>query len=313
MKVVVTGAAGFIGSHLAERLAQEGHEVYGLDNLCAYYSVGLKKRNVAAIVNRGVTFIEADLTENLQKRLPEKVDYVFHLAAQPGISAATSLREYVQNNIFATQNLVEWVLRYSPGLNCLVNIATSSIYGKIADVSEEAPPKPISFYGATKLAAEQLVLGEQRLGKLRACSLRLYSVYGPRERPEKLYTRLMECIYTGTPFPLYKGSESHSRSFTYVGDIVKGIMETMGKERRIDGEIINIGSDEEHTTGEGIALVEKITGKRVLLQPMPPRAGDQLKTTAVIDKARTLLGYEPTTSLEEGLRAQVRWYQEQFL
>ncbi len=313
MKIIVTGAAGFIGSHVAEYLVRQGYDTYGIDNLSNYYSPSLKKQNIMDIERQGVQFIEADLTENLHTRLPGSVDYIFHLAAQPGISANTYLHEYVKNNIFATQNLLEWVLQYNPQLRCFVNIATSSIYGKIADVPEDTVPQPVSFYGITKWAAEQLALSEQRQGKLPVCSLRLYSVYGPRERPEKLYTKLIQAIFKNQPFPLYEGSERHSRSFTYIGDVVKGIAQTIDKETSINGEIINIGSDEEHTTAEGIALVEEIIGKKARFQNIPSRPGDQLRTKAVINKARKLLGYEPSTSLREGLQAQVKWCSEQFL
>lgn len=313
MKILVTGAVGFIGSHTAEYFANEGHQVYGLDNFSSYYDPALKKLNLIDIEKAGVTFIEVDLNDGLKEKLPADFDYIFHFAAQPGISATTSLNEYVQNNIFATQNLLNWVKETSPNLKLFVNIATSSIYGKEATLPETAVPMPVSYYGTTKLAAEQLALGEQRAGKLNACSLRLYSVYGPRERPEKLYTKLIKSIYDQTEFPLFKGSEKHSRSFTYVGDIVKGMAAVIGKEKKINGEIINIGSDIEYTTQQGIELIEKIIGLKAKIEVTPPRPGDQLRTTALIVKARKLLAYEPETSFEAGLEAQVEWYREKFL
>ncbi|MGS2739881.1 NAD-dependent epimerase/dehydratase family protein [Sinomicrobium sp. M5D2P17] len=312
-KILVTGAAGFIGSHLAEQLAAEGHTVYGVDNFSDYYDVALKKRNVRDIESAGVIFTEADLTEPLTNKLPGVMDYIFHFAAQPGISPDVSLQEYVRNNIFATQNLLQWTEEENENLRLFVNIATSSIYGKEATLPETAVPEPISFYGTTKLAAEQLVLGGQRVGKVNACSLRLYSVYGPRERPEKLYTKLIKSIFEETSFPLFEGSEKHSRSFTYVGDIVAGIAAVIGKEDVVSGEIINIGSDKEYTTKEGIELIEKIIGKKAKIEITPPRPGDQLRTTALIDKARKLLGYNPATSFEEGLTRQVEWYRNNFL
>lgn len=313
MKILVTGAAGFIGSHTAEYFAKQGHQVYGLDNFDPYYDLGLKKLNQQDIVAAGVNFIDLDLLDDLKGKLPEDFDYIFHFAAQPGISSTTALNEYVRNNIFATQNLLEWVYSNNPKLKLFVNIATSSIYGKQATLPETAVPQPISFYGTTKLAAEQLVLGADRSGKMPACSLRLYSVYGPRERPEKLYTKLIKSIYDQEEFPLFQGSENHSRSFTYVGDIVNAMASIIGKQDSVKGEIINIGSDMAYTTGHGIELIEKIIDLKAKIKMVPPRPGDQLKTTALIDKARKLLNYEPETGFEKGLIAQVQWYKEKFL
>lgn len=312
MKILITGAAGFIGSHVAEAFAEAGHEVYGVDNFNDYYDIELKKLNAKDITDKGVTLIEADLAENLSGVLPENLDYIFHFAAQPGISATTPFSDYLRNNIVATQNLVSWVMAHNSGLKMFVNIATSSVYGRVAALKETELPLPISNYGVTKLAAEQLVLAHQRAGDLNACSLRLYSVYGPRERPEKLYTKLIKSILEDIPFPLFEGSEKHSRSFTYVGDIVNAMIAVVGKDAVVNGEIINIGSGDENTTKEGIELTEKIIGKKALIQVTPKRPGDQLRTTAIIDKAGELLGYKPVTSFEEGLKNQIDWFVAKF-
>lgn len=312
MKILVTGAAGFIGSHLCERLRADGHEVTGLDNFNDYYDVALKRLNAADLSSKGIVIIKQDLNSKLSGVFESGFDYVFHLAAQPGISADTSLEEYVTNNIYATQNLLDAVVKYCPGLRCFVNISTSSVYGIEATVAEDVPAQPVSFYGSTKLAAEQLVLGMQRLGKLNACSIRLYSVYGPRERPEKLYTKLIDNLFTDQPFPLFEGSAKHQRSFTYVGDIVNGLAAIIGREEAVNGQIINLGTNEVHTTQQGIDAVQEIIGKKLIIDHRPPRPGDQLKTSAVIDKARQLLDYQPKTTLVDGLRQQVRWYEEKF-
>jgi nucleoside-diphosphate-sugar epimerase len=256
-----------------------------------------------------MTFVIKKLS---QKKKKDKINYIYHLAAQPGISAETPLSDYVTNNIFATQNLLDAVAKFNPNLQSFINIATSSVYGLVANVDENVPAKPISFYGSTKLAAEQLVLGQQRLGKLKACSIRLYSVYGPRERPEKLYTKLIENLYTDKPFPLFEGSVKHERSFTYVGDIVDGLVAIIGKEDIVNGEIINLGTDDVHTTQEGINLVEEIMNKTLIIDHKPARKGDQEKTSAVIDKARNLFGYEPKVSFKKGLELQVKWYLDKF-
>lgn len=312
MRILVTGAAGFIGSHLCEKLVALGHDVAGIDNFNDYYDPALKKMNEADLKAKGVTIAHADLNQPLDPFFDPPFDYIFHLAAQPGISSDTSLEEYINNNIYATQNLLEAVMQNNANLRSFVNIATSSVYGKEATIGEEVPPAPISFYGITKLAAEQLVLGLQREGKINACSIRLYSVYGPRERPEKLYTRLIDNLYNNKPFPLYEGSIAHQRSFTYVGDIVDGLAAVIGREDLVNGEIINLGTDEINTTAEGIAAVEQIMNKKLIVEHKPPRTGDQLKTAAVIDKAKKLLGYQPKVSLHDGLQKQVNWYLEKF-
>ena len=312
MRILVTGAAGFIASHLCEKLHDLGHEVVGLDNFNDYYSSALKRLNASDLKAKGIEVIEIDLNDNLQTVFQKPYDYIYHLAAQPGISDETPLSDYVTNNIFATQNLLDAVAKFNPNLQSFINIATSSVYGLVANVDENVPAKPISFYGSTKLAAEQLVLGQQRLGKLKACSIRLYSVYGPRERPEKLYTKLIENLYTDKPFPLFEGSVKHERSFTYVGDIVDGLVAIIGKEDIVNGEIINLGTDEVHTTQEGINLVEEIMNKTLITDHKPARNGDQEKTSAVINKARNLLGYEPKMSFKKGLELQVQWYLDKF-
>ena len=163
------------------------------------------------------------------------------------------------------------------------------------------------------MAAEQLILASSRAEKIKACSLRLYSVYGPRERPEKLYSKLIANAFNNIPFPLYKGSEKHLRSFTYVQDIVDGIVSVVGKEDLVNNEIINLGTEVENTTQEGIEIVEKILNKKIAIDVVNARAGDQIRTKAVIDKARKLLDYNPQTSLTEGLVKQVNWYQDNFL
>jgi nucleoside-diphosphate-sugar epimerase len=312
MRILVTGAAGFIASHLCEKLHDLGHEVVGLDNFNDYYSPALKRLNATDLKAKGIAVFEIDLNDKLQPVFEKPYDYIYHLAAQPGISAETPLSDYVTNNIFATQNLLDAVLQYNPNLKSFINIATSSVYGLVANVGENVPAKPISFYGSTKLAAEQLVLGLQRLGKMNACSIRLYSVYGPRERPEKLYTKLIENLYADKPFPLFEGSVKHERSFTFVGDIVDGLSAIIGKEDIVNGEIINLGTDEVHTTQEGINLVEEIMNKQLIIDHKPARKGDQERTSAVIDKARKLLGYEPQVTFKKGLEQQVQWYLDKF-
>jgi len=309
MNILVTGAAGFVGSHLAERLVALGHSVWGLDCLTDYYARSLKELNLQEIVDQGVTFLPLDLAIDDLGPATRNVDVVYHLAAQPGLSATSTFETYVRNNITATYRLLE-AASLSSSLRGFINISTSSVYGAYATGSEASEPRPTSHYGVTKLAAEQLVLSYQRTRSLPACSLRLFSVYGPRERPEKLYSRLIRAILEDIKFPLYEGSESHLRSYTYVGDAVEGLIASLHNLDRCIGEIFNIGTDITITTGEGMRIVEEIIGQRAKIVRKPRRAGDQLQTRANIDKARKLLGYNPSTSPQEGLESQVEWYRQ---
>jgi nucleoside-diphosphate-sugar epimerase len=234
---------------------------------------------------------------------------VYHSAAQPGLSATTPFETYARNNITATYRLLEAVKK-EPSLQGFFYLSTSSVYGAFATESETAEPKPTSDYGVTKLAAEQLALSYQRTQGLPACSLRLFSVYGPRERPEKLYSKLIRAILEDRTFPLYEGSEDHVRSYTYVGDAVDGLIAALHNLDRCIGEIFNIGTDATITTGEGMRIIEEIIGKRARIERKPKRPGDQLQTQANIDKARRVLGYNPTTTPKEGLEKQVEWYKQ---
>lgn len=312
MKILVTGAVGFIGSHTAERFSDLGHEVVGVDNFNDYYDLELKQMNANSIRQKGIEVIHLDLrNENLSDTLPLDIDYMFHFAAQPGISTTSTFEDYFTNNILATKNLIDYA-QQCKNLKMFVNIGTSSIYGLEATFTEDVAPKPASFYGVTKLAAEQLVLQKSREDVFKACSLRLYSVIGPRERPEKMYTKLIACGINNEPFTLYEGSDKHLRSFTYVGDIVDGIVSVIGKEYLVNGEVINLGTEVEHTTQEGIEAVEKVLGKSIDIKVVDKRAGDQFRTKANIDKARKLLNYNPQTTLLESVTHQVNWYKANF-
>ncbi|NHZ84466.1 MAG: NAD-dependent epimerase/dehydratase family protein [Planctomycetia bacterium] len=312
MNILVTGAAGFIGSHLAERLAGLNHSVTGLDCLINNYSESLKKLNLNQLQKKGIKFFNIDLSQDDLEAITGDNDFIFHLAAQPGIDASVPFDSYERNNIIATHRLLEAIID-SKSLQGFVNISTSSVYGSTAINDESSAPKPISVYGVTKLAAEQLVLAESRNENITACSLRLFSVYGPRERPEKLYHKLIKCILNDEDFPLCQGSENHIRSYTYIDDIIDGIVTVMDNIEVCNGEIFNIGSDEAITTGEGIKIVEEIIGKKARIKIEPKRPGDQLKTHANINKARKVLGYNPTTKPEDGLKKEVGWFKANLL
>lgn len=307
MKIVVTGAAGYIGSNFAISLAEQGHQVVGIDNFNDYYDPRLKRLNADDLLAVNGRIIERDLASDDLTTALSGADFIFHLAAQPGISATTPFADYLRNNIIATQRLLA-AAQQVKSLRLFVNIATSSVYGAHALDAEDVAPKPTSYYGVTKLAAEQLVLAAQRDQGFPATSLRIFSVYGPRERPEKLYPLLLRCLLTERPFPLFADSLNHSRSFTYVGDIIAAFTAVIAQPDKAIGEIFNIGSEQEFTTAEGIAIIEEILGRKATFAMQPRRPGDQLQTRANIAKARRLLGYNPQTPLRDGLQAMVDWY-----
>jgi UDP-glucuronate 4-epimerase len=307
MKVLVTGAAGFIGSHLAATLARAGHRVVGVDAFTDFYERSLKDENARAAIEAGAEIVRLDLATDDLAEVVRGAGAVFHLAAQPGLSSRTSFDDYVKNNVMATGRLLA-AAETAGSIERFVHVSTSSVYGAEATGDETTLPAPSSVYGVTKLAAEQLVLARHREGALRACVLRIFSVYGPRERPDKFFARLIRSILEDREIPLYEGSEAHRRSFTFIDDVVSGTLAAFEHWEAASGEIFNIGSDVQSTTGEGLALVERILAKRAKTQRVPKRAGDQLWTHANIAKARRLLGYSPETPLEAGLRSEIAYF-----
>lgn len=313
MKILVTGAAGFVGSHAAEKLAALQHTIVGIDNLSPFYPKDLKVLNLKSLINNNVEFVEADLRfADSYNLLPKDFEYIFHFAAQPGLSETSGFTDYLTNNVMATYELINFA-KQCAHLKCFVNISTSSVYGLDATKDEIAVTEPASYYGVTKLAAEQLVLAESRRKTFNACSLRLYSVYGPGERPDKLYTKLIRAALMDGSFTLVQGSLHHTRSFSFVDDIVNGVVSVIGKEEVINNQIFNIGNDAQYSTAQGLETVEKLTGKKINYTIIPPRTGDQTNTKAIIDKAKRLLNYNPQISLQEGLQKQIHWFRENFL
>ena len=256
----------------------------------------------------GVKIFRIDL-RNLDEilKLDNDYEYIYHFAAQPGIAVTSTFEDYFTNNFIGTKNIIDFAV-LNKRIKLFVNISTSSVYGLNATLSETAAPMPVSNYGVTKLAAEQLALSYSRSNILKVCSLRLYSVYGPRERPDKLYPKLTFSALNNKPFSLFEGSAEHLRSYTFIDDIVNGVVSVIGKESEVNGEVFNIGNDKEYTTAKGIEIIEKINNTKIDINIVSKRAGDQLRTNAIIDKAKRILKYEPTVSLEKGLERYVSWY-----
>lgn len=309
MKILITGAAGAIGSHLAERFLELGHEVVGIDALRPYYDPSIKKVNAHDIETKGVVMYYADLVTDDLGPLLENVEIIFHCAAQPGISAATPFNVYLEDNIIATQRLLE-AAKNLPTLKAFIHASTSSVYGARATEIESSELKPTSNYGVTKLAAEQLAMSYYREIGLPIVVLRFFSVYGPRERPEKLYHKLIKSILEDKAMPLFEGAEHHIRSYTYISDIVDGCVSVLDNLDTAVGEIFNLGTDKTMTTKEGIEIIEELLGKKAKFNMLPRRPGDQVETGANISKMRKYFSYDPKVPLRVGLQKQVEWYKE---
>ncbi len=300
MRVVVTGAAGFIGSHLAEALVAERHDVVAVDAFTDYYDPARKRENV-----EGLDVIEADLETVELDELLEGVDAVYHLAGQPGVrtSFGPEFSLYVRRNVLASQRLFEAAAERDIRV---VFASSSSIYGNAESypTREDARPMPVSPYGVTKLACEHLAYALGATAGLDAVGVRFFTVYGPRQRPDMAFTPLLEALAEGRPFRLF-GDGTASRSFTYVGDAIAGTIAALDRGRR--GAIYNIGGGEEATMSQAIALAEEIAGRELALELLPAARGDVRRTSADVTLARDELGFAPETRLVDGLRAQWEW------
>ena len=300
MKYVVTGAAGFIGSHLAEALQRDGHEVLCVDSFTDYYERSRKERNAAAL-----DVLEADLAQAPLEPILAGADGVFHLAGQPGVRASwgETFQLYLDRNVRATQRIFEAAA--AAGVR-VVFASSSSVYGdaETYPTPEDVVPRPISPYGITKLACEHLAVAIERAHGLEAVALRYFTVYGPRQRPDMAFTAMLEARARGERFRLF-GDGSAARSFTYVGDAVAATIAAMSRGRR--GETYNVGGGEEATMNEAIALVADVSGQSLDVERVEAAAGDVKRTKADVTKAATDLGWRPVTPLAEGMRAQWEW------
>lgn len=303
---LVTGAAGFVGSHLCEKLVADGHIVRGLDAFIPYYPRAYKEQNLRVLQeNSAFTFHELDLrTADLAPLLMD-VDVIFHLAAMAGLRRSWSeFDSYMTCNLLATQRLLEAAVQAQ--LPHFINISTSSVYGRFATGNEEAPTAPVSPYGITKLAAEQLCRAYETNYQLPVTICRLFSVYGPRQRPDMGYHIFIRSLLQGELITI-DGDGTDSRSNTYVHDCVQGLVLAFEQPAQSQGQIFNIGGGEEINVNQVLDLLEELAGKKAHITYGPRRAGDQRRTVADSSKAQRLLGYNPTTTVRDGLRAQLEW------
>jgi UDP-glucuronate 4-epimerase len=295
MRYVVTGAAGFIGSHLAERLVEDGHDVLSIDCFTDYYDVAIKEENARDLNVRRLDLVEDPLDF-------EGFDGVFHLAGQPGVrSFGDVFPLYLRRNLHASQRVFEAAAR--DGVR-VVYASSSSIYGAAEryPTTEDTLPHPISPYGITKLACEQLADAYTRHFGLDALVLRYFNAFGPRQRPDMAFTRIATALAEGATFDLY-GDGEQSRSWTYVGDVVAAT--TAAMER--GSGTYNVGGALEASMNESIELFERVAGRTLDLRRHEAVPGDQQRTKADTTRIRAELGWEPQVSLEQGVEAQWQW------
>ena len=311
MRALITGVAGFIGSALADALVGRGDEVVGVDCFTPYYDRSAKEANLTG-ARRSERFEirEADLRSDAIDAALDGVDVIFHQAAQPGVrlSWSSGFAEYTSHNVLATQRLLEAVKRIEHGRPRVVYASSSSVYGNAAayPTSERDLPEPHSPYGVTKLAAEHLChLYAANFG-VDTVSLRYFTVYGPRQRPDMAMHRLLEAGLTGTAFPLY-GDGSAVRDFTFVDDVVAANIAAATADLA-PGTVMNIAGGGSITMSELLELAGKVLGTPIVVDRQPAQAGDVDRTGGSIDLAAARLGWRPAVDVVHGLAEQAAWH-----
>lgn len=313
--VLLTGCAGFIGSHLTERLLAEGHTVTGIDNFDPFYARSAKEANLALLLpHPNFRFLEVDLVDTAAvMALDEKADVVIHLAAKAGV--LPSLKDpvaYIDTNIKATNNLLEWMR--SKGIVKMLFASSSSVYGnnkKVPFSEIDAVDEQISPYAFTKRSCELMNHSYHHLYGFDILNLRLFTVYGPRQRPDLAIHKFVKMIKAGEPITMY-GDGSTARDYTYVADTVDGFVKALHYVMNHTKvfEIVNLGNNGPVKLSDLIAAIYAAMGAQPNIIPMPMQPGDVDITYADITKAQQLFGYQPTTTLQEGLKQFITWYHE---
>jgi nucleoside-diphosphate-sugar epimerase len=304
-RVLVSGAAGFIGSHLVDRLLAEGHEVVGVDAFTGYYARWRKERNlVSALGQKGFRLVEGDLTRMALDGLLRGADHVVHLAGEPGVrrSWGPNFPKYLERNVGSTERLLEAALR--SGVERFVYTSSSSVYGsdRGGPVREDDPRQPASPYALSKLAAEELVGLYAREKGVPATVLRYFTVYGPRQRPEMGLSQFIRAASEGRPVEIF-GDGTQKRDMTYVGDAVDATVAALVAPCGV----YNVGGGTRATVDEMLDAVGRVTGLPVEARYGPAAPGDVLSTWADSGRAARSLGYRPRVGLEEGIAAQADW------
>jgi len=310
MRILVTGGAGFIGSHLVEKLLSADHEVVILDDFNDFYDPQIKQANIAGFA-KDVSVCHVDLRENDSVRTVfgrEKVDAVVHLAARAGVRPSIQFpRLYYDTNVLGTLHLLE-AARVT-GVQRFIFASSSSVYGasKTVPFSEDQHlTQTISPYGATKIGGEFLCSTYSHLYQMRVVALRYFTVYGPRQRPDLAIHQFTRRIYAGQPIDQF-GDGSTRRDYTYIDDIIQGTMAALDYDGPLY-DMFNLGESQTIQLKELISAIENVLGKRAKINELPEQPGDMPRTYADISKARKLLGYNPATKLSEGLPKFVEWY-----
>lgn len=309
MRTLVTGAAGFIGSTLSEELLKGGHDVLGVDSFTDYYDPQVKRANTRRLHDwAGFRLVDTDLRDGNLDELFGGIDVVFHLAGQPGVRSSWrgGFQEYVDANVLATQRVLEAAARNQVGR--VVYASSSSVYGNAAryPCEERDVPRPFSPYGVTKLAGEHLaVLYAENFG-LPTVSLRYFTVFGPRQRPEMGIAKVIDAALTGAPFPLFAAAGA-VRDFTYVADVVDATIRAGLCPGLPAGLVLNVAGGAPAAVDAVIASVEELAGRPVILARQPTAAGDVMRTGGDTARAQKLLGWRPRVGLREGLEQQIAW------
>jgi len=312
MRYLVTGCAGFIGSHLSERLLKDGHDVLGVDSFTDYYPRSYKERNLDPIRSEpGFTLLEDDLANLPLERLLQGVDTVFHQAAQAGVRASwgSQFSVYTRLNVLATQQLLE-ACRHCTTLRRFVYASSSSVYGnaQTLPVSEDVTPQPVSPYGVTKLAGEHLSLLYHTNFGLPTVALRYFTVYGARQRPDMAFHRFIHAAFAEEPITVHEDGRQ-TRDCTHVSDVINANVLAGVRDAAI-GHVYNIAGGSRVTLKHVLSVLEGVIGRKFRISYTSAQAGDVRDTYADISAAQRDLAYAPKTSIEVGLRDEVDWYKD---